>query len=71
MWEKNYFEKIFTYNYVMNIQDGIGKGFGSRERAYYMGVNIYSVPRQTNRPHETPNNGPGKSKSEVYYYRQT
>ena len=55
----------------MNIQDGIGKGFGSRERAYYMGVNIYSVPRQTNRPHETPNNGPGKSKYEVYYYRQT
>ena len=55
----------------MNIQDGIGKGFGSIEISYYMGVNSYFGPRRTNRPHATPNYGPVKSKSEVYYYRQT
>ena len=30
MWEKHEFETIFTSNDVMNIQDGIDKGFGSR-----------------------------------------
>ena len=44
----------------MNIQDGIGKGFGYRERAYYMGVNASFGTRRTNRPHATPNYGPGK-----------
>ena len=55
----------------MNIQDGICNGYGSRERAYSMGVNDYFVPRRTNRPHATPNYGPVKSKFEVGYYRQT
>ena len=53
--EKHEFETIFTSNDVMNIQDRIGKGFGSRERAYSMGVNTYFG---TNRPHATPNYGP-------------
>ena len=35
-----------------------------------MGVNDYFGPRQTNRPHETPNYLPRKSKFEVDYYRQ-
>ena len=39
------FETIFTSNDVMNIQDGIGKGFGSREGSYSMVVNDYSGPR--------------------------
>ena len=30
MWGKHEFETIFTYNDIMNIQYGIGKGFGSR-----------------------------------------
>ena len=29
MWKHHDFEIIFTSNYVMNIQDYIGKGFGS------------------------------------------
>ena len=36
-----------------------------------MGVNSYFVPRRTNRPHATPNYGPGKSKFDIDYYRQT
>ena len=44
----------------MNIQDGNDKGFGSREREYYMVVNDYQGPILTNRPHATPNYGPGK-----------
>ena len=50
----------------LNIQYIIGKGFGSREIAYYMGVNSYFGPRRTNRPHETPNYGLDKYKYEVY-----
>ena len=30
----------------MNIQHGIGNRFGYIEKAYYMGVNAYFVPRQ-------------------------
>ena len=48
--EKHEFETIFTSNDVMNIQDRIGKGFGSRERAYSMGVNDYFGPIRTNIP---------------------
>ena len=55
----------------MNIQYGICKKFGSRERAYYTGVNYYFGPRQTNRPHETLNCGPVKSYFEVGYYKET
>ena len=36
-----------------------------------MGVNDYFGPIKTNRPYETPNYGPGKSKFGIYYYRQT
>ena len=36
-----------------------------------MGVNAYSGPRLTNRPHETPEYGPVNSKFEVDYYIQT
>ena len=71
MWEKHDFETIFTSNYVMNIHDGIGKVFGSIERAYSMGANAYFGPRSTNRPHATSNYEPGKSKFEVDYYRHT
>ena len=54
----------------MNIQYGVGKVFGYRERAYSIGVNYYFGPRRTNITHATPNYGPGKSKFEVEYYRQ-
>ena len=57
---KHDFETILTSNGVMNIQYGIGKGFGSRERAYYTGVNYCCGPRQTNIPHSEPNYGHGK-----------
>ena len=30
IWKKHDFETIFTSNYFTNIQDGIGKEFGSR-----------------------------------------
>ena len=53
----------------MNIQYGIGKGFGSTERAYFMWENKYFIPIQENRPHTTPNNGPIKYNFEVDYYR--
>ena len=36
-----------------------------------MGVNANFGPIRTNRPHATPKYGPGKSKFEVGYYRQT
>ena len=36
-----------------------------------MGVNNYFRPIWKNRPHATPTYGPGKSKFEVDYYRQT
>ena len=42
--EKTLVLKIFTSDDVMNIQYGIGKVFGSRERAYSMGVNDFLVP---------------------------
>ena len=67
--EKHTFETIFTSNDVMNIQDEIGKGFGSIEKAYSMGVNSYFSPRQTDGPHSIPNYGPGKYSFEVDYYR--
>ena len=49
MWEKHYFETIFTSNDIMNIQGVIGKVFGPIERAYSMGGNAYFGPRRTNR----------------------
>ena len=63
------FETIFTSNGVMNIQGGIGKGFGSRERSYSMGVIVY-FSYTKHRRHATPNNAHGKSKFKVDYYRQ-
>ena len=71
MWKQHNFETIFTSDDVLNIQDAIGKGFGSRERALSMGVNDYVGPIRINRPHATPNYGPGQSKFEIDYYRQT
>ena len=59
MWKQHDFETIFTYNDVMKIQDNIGKGFGSREIAYSMGLNAYFGPIRTNILHATPNYGPG------------
>ena len=55
----------------MNIQDAIGKGFGSIERSYYIGVNDYFGLRRTNIPHVTPNYETVKYKYEVEYSRQT
>ena len=36
-----------------------------------MGVSDYFFPRIKNIPHATPNYGPGKSKFEIDYYKQT
>ena len=41
LYEKHESETIFTYNFVMNIQDVIDKEFGFIERAYSIGVNDY------------------------------
>ena len=71
MWKQHDFETIFNSNNIMNIQYTIGKGFGYRERADYMGVNDYFGPMITNIPHATPNYGPGKSIFGIYHYRQT
>ena len=68
---KHDFRTIFTSNDVINIQDVIGKEFGYREISYSIRLNSYYGPRQKNIPHSTPNCGPGKSKFEVDYYRQT
>ena len=71
MCKRRDFVTIFTYNYVIKIQDAIGKLFGSIERSYYMGVTDYFGPRRKNRPNATTNYGPGKYKYEINYYRQT
>ena len=55
----------------MNIQYGVGKVSGSRERAYSMGVNAYFGTRRTNMTHDIPNYGIVKYKFEVYYNGQT
>ena len=41
LYSKHEFETIFTSNDVINIQYGIGKGFGYRERAYSLGEIAY------------------------------
>ena len=71
MWKKHNFETIFTYDDVMNIQDAIGKGFGSIEIAIYVRLNDYFDPIIINRPRANPNYGPGQSKFQIDYYRQT
>ena len=53
MWQTLDFETIFTSNDDINIQVVVDKIFGFRERAYYMGVNSYFVPRQTHITHTT------------------
>ena len=53
----------------MNIQNAIGKGFGSKEIAYYVLFNAYFGPIITNRLHATHNYEPIKSKFEIDYYR--
>ena len=65
--KKHEFETIFTYNYVMNIQNGLVKVFGSRQISYSPVVNDYFVPRRTNRLYTTPIYGTLKSKFEVDY----
>ena len=55
----------------MNLQDGIEKLFGSREREYSMEVNDYLCTMRTNEEHAKPNYGPGKYKFEIGYYIQT
>ena len=60
MW-KHVFEIIVNSNGGMNIQYGIGKVFGYRERIYDMGMNAHFSPRQSNIPHATPYYGHGKS----------
>ena len=65
MWKQHGFETIFTSNDVMNIQDYIGKEFGSREISYPMGVNSYFGSIKTNRPHAARNYGRIKSKFEI------
>ena len=69
--EKHEFETIFTYNKTMNIQDAIGKGFGSIGRAYYIGLNDCFTPRRTNRPHTTPNYRPGKYVGGIHHTPET
>ena len=59
MSKRHDFEAIFTSNDIMNIQDGIGKRFRSIKRTYYIGINADFGPRRINRPHATPNYGPG------------
>ena len=69
--KKNDFETIFTSNYVMNIQGGIGNRAVSRKRAYSTEKKYYFGRRQTNTPFATHNYGPIKSKFEVRYYKHT
>ena len=55
----------------MNFQYAIENIYDSRKRSYSIGLNAYFGPKWTNIPHETAKYGPGKSKFEVIYYRQT
>ena len=71
IWKRHKFETIFTYNDVLNIQDTIGKRFGSRKRTYVMVMNAYFYPKRKNIIYATPNYGPAKYKFEIDYYRQT
>ena len=52
---KHDFGNIFTFNDVMNIQDGIAKVFGSRKIAYSMVLNDFFGITLTNIPHAIPN----------------
>ena len=70
MQKQHDFETIFTSNDVMKTQYVIVKVFEYREKSYSMRVNAYYGPRQTNRPHATPNYRHEKSNFEVDYYRQ-
>ena len=63
------FEMIFTSDDVLNTKDSIGKVFGSRERALYMGVNTYFVSRRTEIPNATLKYELGQSQFENDYYR--
>ena len=60
MWKHYDFEAILTSNDVLKIQYAIGKGFGSIEREYCIGVNASFVPKRTDRPYTSPTNGTGK-----------
>ena len=46
MWKQHRFETILTSDDVLNIQDSIGKGFVSTERALSTGVNSYFGPKK-------------------------
>ena len=48
MWKQHLFKIIFTYYFILNIQDNIGKGFRSRETLLKIGVNDYFVTRRAN-----------------------
>ena len=54
IWRRNYFETIFTYDDLVNIQYAIGKVFGYIERAYSM-LEKKKCHKRTNIPHATPN----------------
>ena len=49
------FETILTSYDVMNTQDEIDKGLGSRERGYSIDIKAYFGPIQTNISHAPPN----------------
>ena len=70
MWKQHEFETILTSSDVINIQYGTEKVFGSREISYSMGMNDYFGPRRKYISNAPPNNGPGKSRFEVDYFRQ-
>ena len=69
MWKQHIFEIILTSNHALNIQYAIGKVFGSRERALFMGVNAHFGPTKTNIPYTAPKYRPGQSKFQIDYYR--
>ena len=54
------FENIVTSDDVLNIQNTIGKGFGSREREFLLGVNDYFGHIITNWIHARPKYWPGQ-----------
>ena len=60
---------LIVIPWIFNIL--LERKLGSREKWDFMGIVDYYGPRQTNRPHATPNYGRGKSKFEVSYYRPT
>ena len=71
MWESIILKpfSLLMMLWILNME--FSNDLGLDKKAYSMKLYIYFGPKRENWPHATLNHGPGKSKFEVYYYRET